>query len=111
MLDGLVRKIALDIDVEDIAKAAKASKDAQIAEVGANIELLTNRVESLKSLVTKQSFLDILYFCCLFRAFTIMNTMFSYFNKSLITYKFFFFWVSLSTCLFYLLSFFFFFLI
>ena len=42
MLDGLVRKIALDIDVEDIAKA-KASKDAQIAEIGANIELLTKQ--------------------------------------------------------------------
>ncbi|KAM3743055.1 hypothetical protein ACB098_07G116300 [Castanea mollissima] len=43
MLDGLVRKIALDLDVEDIAKAAKASKDAKIAEVGADIELLTKQ--------------------------------------------------------------------
>ena len=43
MLDGLMRKIALDIDVEDIAKATKASKDAQIAEVGADIELLTKQ--------------------------------------------------------------------
>ena len=43
MLDGLMRKIALDIDVEDIAKAAKASKDAQIAEAGADIELLTKQ--------------------------------------------------------------------
>ena len=43
MLDGLVRKIALDLDVEDIAKAATASKDAKIAEVGADIELLTKQ--------------------------------------------------------------------
>ena len=43
MLDGLVRKIALDLDVEDIAKAAKASKDAKIAEVGVDIELLTKQ--------------------------------------------------------------------
>uniref|UniRef100_A0A7N2MZL3 Phospholipase A-2-activating protein n=1 Tax=Quercus lobata TaxID=97700 RepID=A0A7N2MZL3_QUELO len=43
MLDGLVRKIALDLDVEDIAKAAKASKDTKIAEVGADIELLTKQ--------------------------------------------------------------------
>ena len=43
MLDGLVRKIALDLDVEDIAKAAKASKDAKIAEVGDDIELLTKQ--------------------------------------------------------------------
>ena len=43
MLDGLVRKIALDLDVEDIAKAAKVSKDAKIAEVGVYIELLTKQ--------------------------------------------------------------------
>uniref|UniRef100_A0A2N9ECM6 PUL domain-containing protein n=1 Tax=Fagus sylvatica TaxID=28930 RepID=A0A2N9ECM6_FAGSY len=41
MLEGLVRKIALDLEVEDIAKAAKASKEAKIAEVGVDIELLT----------------------------------------------------------------------
>ena len=41
MLEGLVRKVALDLDVEDIAKAAKASKEAKIAEVGVDIELLT----------------------------------------------------------------------
>ncbi|XP_057494690.1 uncharacterized protein LOC130779855 [Actinidia eriantha] len=40
MLEGLVRKIALDFDVENIAKTAKASKDAKIAEVGADIELI-----------------------------------------------------------------------
>ena len=36
-----MRKVALDLDVEDIAKAAKASKEAKIAEVGVDIELLT----------------------------------------------------------------------
>ena len=43
MLEGLVRKVALDLDVEDIAKAAKGSKDAKIAEVGADIELSTKQ--------------------------------------------------------------------
>ncbi|XP_059450417.1 uncharacterized protein LOC132181281 isoform X2 [Corylus avellana] len=43
MLNGLVKRIALDFDVETIAKAAKASKDAKIAEVGADIELLTKQ--------------------------------------------------------------------
>ncbi|KAL7206634.1 hypothetical protein ACSBR2_019367 [Camellia fascicularis] len=40
MLEGLVRKIAVDFDVENIAKTAKASKDTKIAEVGADIELI-----------------------------------------------------------------------
>ena len=40
MLEGLVRKIAVDFDVESIAKAAKASKATKIAEVGADIELI-----------------------------------------------------------------------
>ncbi|XP_015900825.2 uncharacterized protein LOC107433940 [Ziziphus jujuba] len=43
MLDGLVKRIALDFDVENIAKAAKASKEAKIAEVGADIELLAKQ--------------------------------------------------------------------
>ncbi|XP_014494200.1 phospholipase A-2-activating protein [Vigna radiata var. radiata] len=43
MLKGLVRKIALDFDVLNIAKAAKGSKDAKIAEVGSDIELLTKQ--------------------------------------------------------------------
>uniref|UniRef100_A0A5B7C275 Putative phospholipase A-2-activating protein n=1 Tax=Davidia involucrata TaxID=16924 RepID=A0A5B7C275_DAVIN len=43
MLEGLVRRIALDFDVESIAKAAKASKVAKIAEVGADIELITKQ--------------------------------------------------------------------
>lgn len=42
MLEGLVKKIALDFDVLNIAKAAKNSKEVKIAEVGADIELLTN---------------------------------------------------------------------
>ncbi|KAM7479274.1 hypothetical protein LguiA_027487 [Lonicera macranthoides] len=41
MVEGLVRKIAVDFDVENIAKLAKASKDTKIAEVGADIELIT----------------------------------------------------------------------
>lgn len=44
MLEGAVKKIALDFDVESIAKAAKASKEAKIAEVGADIEVLTKQV-------------------------------------------------------------------
>ncbi|PIN02311.1 hypothetical protein CDL12_25172 [Handroanthus impetiginosus] len=43
MLDGLVRRVALDFDVLNIAKAAKASKDAKIAEVGADIELVAKQ--------------------------------------------------------------------
>ncbi|XP_057788250.1 uncharacterized protein LOC131005346 [Salvia miltiorrhiza] len=40
MLEGLVRRVALDFDVLTIAKTAKASKEAKIAEVGADIELV-----------------------------------------------------------------------
>ncbi|KAL2328929.1 hypothetical protein Fmac_022356 [Flemingia macrophylla] len=43
MLDGLVKKIALDFDVLNIAKAAKGSKDSKIVEVGSDIELLTKQ--------------------------------------------------------------------
>ncbi|XP_047315801.1 phospholipase A-2-activating protein [Impatiens glandulifera] len=43
MLEGLVLKIALDFDVENIAKLAKASKDAKIAEVGNDILLLVKQ--------------------------------------------------------------------
>ncbi|XP_021282644.1 phospholipase A-2-activating protein [Herrania umbratica] len=43
MLEGLVKKIAMDLEVENIAKAAKASKEAKIAEIGADIELLTKQ--------------------------------------------------------------------
>ncbi|XP_031379705.1 phospholipase A-2-activating protein isoform X3 [Punica granatum] len=46
MLDGLVKQIALEFDVESIAKAAKASKEAKIAEVGADIEILIRQRES-----------------------------------------------------------------
>ncbi|KAF9620246.1 hypothetical protein IFM89_010981 [Coptis chinensis] len=41
MLDGLMKKIAMDFDVQSVARVAKTSKDAKIAEVGADIELLT----------------------------------------------------------------------
>ncbi|XP_058069145.1 uncharacterized protein LOC131218555 [Magnolia sinica] len=40
MLEGLVKSIAIDFDVHSIAKAAKASIEAKIAEVGADIELV-----------------------------------------------------------------------
>ncbi|KAL8555981.1 hypothetical protein ACS0TY_003699 [Phlomoides rotata] len=43
MLEGLVRKVALDFDVLSIAKCAKASKEAKIAEVGADIELVAKQ--------------------------------------------------------------------
>ncbi|XWS68164.1 hypothetical protein CRYUN_Cryun04dG0067900 [Craigia yunnanensis] len=43
MLEGLMKKIAMDFDVENIAKVAKASKEAKIAEIGADIELLTKQ--------------------------------------------------------------------
>ncbi|XP_059314154.1 uncharacterized protein LOC132064980 [Lycium ferocissimum] len=43
MLEGVVKKIALDFDVANIAKAAKASKDTKIAEIGADIELITKQ--------------------------------------------------------------------
>lgn len=42
MLKGLVKSIAIDFDVRSIAKAAKASKEVKITEVGADIELLIN---------------------------------------------------------------------
>lgn len=43
MLDGSVKKIALDFDVESIAKAFKSSKDTKVAEVGADIEALAKQ--------------------------------------------------------------------
>jgi len=39
MLDGLVKSIAIDFDIQSIAKEAKASKETKLAEVGADIEL------------------------------------------------------------------------
>lgn len=38
MLEGLVKSIAIDFDVQSIAKDAKASKEAKISEVGADLE-------------------------------------------------------------------------
>lgn len=43
MVEGVVRKVALDFDVLSIAKSAKASKEAKIAEVGADIELVAKQ--------------------------------------------------------------------
>ncbi|KAL6494769.1 hypothetical protein OROGR_031569 [Orobanche gracilis] len=43
MLEGVVRSVALDFDVVNIAKAAKKSNDPKIAEVGADIELVANQ--------------------------------------------------------------------
>ncbi|CAA6657705.1 unnamed protein product [Spirodela intermedia] len=40
MLSGLVKSIAIGFDVKAIAEAAKASQEAEIAQVGADIELL-----------------------------------------------------------------------
>ena len=40
MLEGLVKKIAIDFEVESIAKSAKSSKEAKIVEVGTDIDLL-----------------------------------------------------------------------
>ncbi|CAN6819950.1 phospholipase A-2-activating protein-like [Brassica napus] len=40
MLEGLVKKIAIDFEVESIAKSAKASKEAKIIEIGTDIDLL-----------------------------------------------------------------------
>lgn len=40
MLDGSVKKEAIDFDVQSIAAAAKASKEVKIAEVGKDIELI-----------------------------------------------------------------------
>ncbi|WVZ61723.1 hypothetical protein U9M48_011552 [Paspalum notatum var. saurae] len=41
MLKGLVKSLALDLDVKSVASSAKASMDQKIAEVGADIDLLT----------------------------------------------------------------------
>ncbi|KAL9174046.1 hypothetical protein ABFS82_02G026600 [Erythranthe guttata] len=43
MLEGLVKRVALDFDVLNIATTAKASKDAKIAEVGADIQLVAKQ--------------------------------------------------------------------
>ncbi|XP_075492671.1 uncharacterized protein LOC142530750 [Primulina tabacum] len=43
MLEGLVKKVALDFDVVSVARAAKASKETKIAEVGADIELVARQ--------------------------------------------------------------------
>lgn len=43
MLEGVVKKIAMDFEVGSIAKVAKASKDSKIAEVAADIENLINQ--------------------------------------------------------------------
>lgn len=40
MLDGLVKSIAIDLDVQSVANDAKASMESRIAEVGADIELI-----------------------------------------------------------------------
>lgn len=40
MLEGFVKKIALDFEVGSIAKVAKASKDSKVSEVGVDIEAL-----------------------------------------------------------------------
>ncbi|OEL28588.1 Phospholipase A-2-activating protein [Dichanthelium oligosanthes] len=40
MQKGLVKSLALDLDVKSVASSAKASMDSKIAEVGADIELL-----------------------------------------------------------------------
>lgn len=43
MLEGLVKKIALDFDVGNIAKQAKSSRETKISEIGADIELITKQ--------------------------------------------------------------------
>lgn len=43
MLEGSVKKIALDFDVESIAREAKVSKEAKVAEVATDIELLAKQ--------------------------------------------------------------------
>ncbi|KAL6209650.1 hypothetical protein ACLB2K_020590 [Fragaria x ananassa] len=43
MLEGSIKQIAIDFDVENIAKIAKASKETKIAEVGVDIEVLTKQ--------------------------------------------------------------------
>ncbi|URE01797.1 PUL domain [Musa troglodytarum] len=42
MLKGVVKSIAIDFDVVNIAKDAKGSKESKVAEVGADIELVIN---------------------------------------------------------------------
>ncbi|KAJ8506706.1 hypothetical protein OPV22_007592 [Ensete ventricosum] len=42
MLKGVVKSIAIDFDVVNVAKDAKGSKESKVAEVGADIELLIN---------------------------------------------------------------------
>ncbi|XP_074275391.1 uncharacterized protein LOC141599305 [Silene latifolia] len=49
MLDGVVKRMALDFEAESIAKAAKASNEAKLAEVGADIELLAQRTKTVSS--------------------------------------------------------------
>ncbi|CAA2940899.1 Hypothetical predicted protein [Olea europaea subsp. europaea] len=44
MLEGLVRRIELDFVIVSIAKASKSSKDANIVEVGADIELVAKEI-------------------------------------------------------------------
>ncbi|KAK9136402.1 hypothetical protein Syun_015732 [Stephania yunnanensis] len=43
MHQGLVKRTAMDLDIQSIAKAAKMSKEGRIAEVGEDIELLTKQ--------------------------------------------------------------------
>ncbi|XP_071736773.1 uncharacterized protein [Rutidosis leptorrhynchoides] len=43
MLEGAVKKIALDFEVGGIAKIAKKSKDSKVSEVGTDIEALINQ--------------------------------------------------------------------
>ncbi|KAL6497749.1 hypothetical protein OROHE_026988 [Orobanche hederae] len=43
MLEGVVKSVALDFDIVNIAKAAKKSNDAKISEVGADIELVAKQ--------------------------------------------------------------------
>jgi phospholipase A-2-activating protein len=40
MLDGSVKSIAIDFDVQSIAKDAKLSKEPKVSEVAADIEHL-----------------------------------------------------------------------
>ncbi|KAL7612986.1 hypothetical protein Lser_V15G06069 [Lactuca serriola] len=37
MVEGVVKKIAMDFDVESVATSTKASKDLKVAQVGADI--------------------------------------------------------------------------
>jgi phospholipase A-2-activating protein len=41
MLKGLVKSLALDLDVKSVASSAKSSMDTKVAEVGGDIESLT----------------------------------------------------------------------